>query len=335
MGAEPILVLSLGVALGGLVAHALSRYCAYAPYTPTLVVVGVLGGVAKHLALSPHTSPHLFASLEAWENIEGHTLLQIFLPPLLFVDTIHVSYVLPYRWDWKLALAFGSVLAATDPIAVVASLHELEASPVLTMIIAGESMLNDGSAIVIWELFFGMHMQEVSPKACPHNLASCEGLWLPPTRKSSCRQNSTTRGQSEHPPRPSYSGTRFARSATSSARARRHRRRDSLWNPDALLDLPDEPSARTAGLPDPVCHHDLGGVSLLLPVRRGDWRLSRTGGGVRRHRVICVHVAAPPRPQGTRALLADHRVVDKHNAVPPGWPHHRWPMSGADQAAVE
>jgi len=38
----------------------------------------------------------------------------------------------------------GSVLAATDPVAVVALLNDLGASPVLTMVIAGESMLNDG-----------------------------------------------------------------------------------------------------------------------------------------------------------------------------------------------
>ena len=77
-------------------------------------------------------------------------------------------WLLPYEWPWELALAFGSlarrhstlaevgpihprspamlgsVLAATDPVAVVALLNDLGASPVLTMVIAGESMLNDG-----------------------------------------------------------------------------------------------------------------------------------------------------------------------------------------------
>lgn len=78
-------------------------------------------------------------------------------------------WLLPYEWPWDLALAFGapviaatdprrggphspeiapamlgSVLAATDPVAVVALLNDLGASPVLTMVIAGESMLNDG-----------------------------------------------------------------------------------------------------------------------------------------------------------------------------------------------
>ena len=34
-------------------------------------------------------------------------------------------YVLPYDFGWPLALAFGSVLSATDPVAVVALLKEL------------------------------------------------------------------------------------------------------------------------------------------------------------------------------------------------------------------
>lgn len=188
---HPLFALALGTALGALVTHVLSRFCPKVPYTPTLLLLGVLAAVIKRFALSPEAS-RIFASLDEWENIEGHLVLLVFLPPLLFVDTIHlewhrtyrclgqcillagpgvllsagltavyVRFVLPYDWDWNLALAFGSVLAATDPVAVVALLNELGAPPVLTMVIAGESMLNDGSAIVIWEIFFGMYLGEV------------------------------------------------------------------------------------------------------------------------------------------------------------------------------
>ena len=44
------------------------------------------------------------------------------------------------------SLMFGSICAATDPVAVVGLLKELGASPQLTMLIAGESLLNDGTA---------------------------------------------------------------------------------------------------------------------------------------------------------------------------------------------
>ena len=38
-------------------------------------------------------------------------------------------------------------MAATDPVAVVALLNQLGAPPSLTMLIAGESLFNDGTSI--------------------------------------------------------------------------------------------------------------------------------------------------------------------------------------------
>ena len=42
----------------------------------------------------------------------------------------------------------GSILSATDPVAVVALLKSAGASPKLTILIVGESLLNDGTAMV-------------------------------------------------------------------------------------------------------------------------------------------------------------------------------------------
>merc|ERR1719265_487118 len=61
-------------------------------------------------------------------------------------------YVLPYDWDWPIALVFGSILSATDPVAVVALFNTLGVSPRLTMLISGESLLNDGTAMAIFAL---------------------------------------------------------------------------------------------------------------------------------------------------------------------------------------
>ncbi|NQY67085.1 MAG: sodium:proton antiporter, partial [Flavobacteriales bacterium] len=57
-------------------------------------------------------------------------------------------------WGWPMALMFGSVISATDPVAVVALLKELGASKKLGTLIEGESLLNDGTAIVIFMVFF-------------------------------------------------------------------------------------------------------------------------------------------------------------------------------------
>jgi NhaP-type Na+/H+ or K+/H+ antiporter len=58
------------------------------------------------------------------------------------------------NWNWSLALMFGAIVSATDPVAVVALLKELGASKKLGTLIEGESLLNDGTAIVLFMVFF-------------------------------------------------------------------------------------------------------------------------------------------------------------------------------------
>ena len=53
-----------------------------------------------------------------------------------------------------MCMTFGAICAATDPVAVVALLKSLGASTGLTMIITGESLLNDGTAMVLFNIFF-------------------------------------------------------------------------------------------------------------------------------------------------------------------------------------
>lgn len=125
-------------------------------------------------------------------NIEPHIIMFVFLPILIFeaafsldfhtfrksvgnasllaVPGIIVAVLLTAvlvevlskagfgfnEWGWLLALAFGAVVSATDPVAVVAILKELGASKKLATLIEGESLLNDGTAIVIFFILLGM-----------------------------------------------------------------------------------------------------------------------------------------------------------------------------------
>lgn len=119
-------------------------------------------------------------------NIDPHLLLYIFLPILIFeavfaID-VHVfkktfvnaaimavpgilvavfatAFFITFiqamgiglgEWTWAYALLFGAVASATDPVAVVSILKELGASKKLGTLIEGESLLNDGTAIVIF-----------------------------------------------------------------------------------------------------------------------------------------------------------------------------------------
>jgi NhaP-type Na+/H+ or K+/H+ antiporter len=63
-----------------------------------------------------------------------------------------MRYILGYDGDftWEAALLYGSIISATDPVAVVALLKELGASRRLATLIEGESLLNDGTAMVVF-----------------------------------------------------------------------------------------------------------------------------------------------------------------------------------------
>ncbi|KAI3908255.1 hypothetical protein MKX01_027277 [Papaver californicum] len=64
------------------------------------------------------------------------------------------------NWSWKTSLLLAGLLSATDPVAVVALLKELGASKELTTIIDGESMMNDGVAVVVYQFFYHMVLGE-------------------------------------------------------------------------------------------------------------------------------------------------------------------------------
>jgi len=47
-------------------------------------------------------------------------------------------YVFPYGWNITMSFAFGAMLAATDPVAVVALLKDLGVAESLSVLIEGE-----------------------------------------------------------------------------------------------------------------------------------------------------------------------------------------------------
>lgn len=70
-----------------------------------------------------------------------------------FTSTVCVYFFEAYNWTFPEASLFGSIVSATDPVAVVAILRELGASESLSVMIEGESLLNDGVAVLLYEIF--------------------------------------------------------------------------------------------------------------------------------------------------------------------------------------
>ncbi len=77
------------------------------------------------------------------------------------LTAVTILYILGYEgiFDWSSAMMLGSVLAATDPVAVVALLKEVGASRRLATMIEGESLLNDGTAMVLFAGMLGLAVE--------------------------------------------------------------------------------------------------------------------------------------------------------------------------------
>ncbi len=176
-------------ALGLVVFYILTRYVHSLPYTAILFLLGTIMGIGVTNAGS---NDQLTTSVKMWESIDGELLLITFLPGLLFKDAYCLDfhlfqkslgqtllmafpmvlggttllalvayYILPYEWSFNLCMTFGAILSATDPVAVSALLNELGAPPRLKMHISGESLLNDGSAIVFYSIFKTLFLYEI------------------------------------------------------------------------------------------------------------------------------------------------------------------------------
>ena len=81
-----------------------------------------------------------------------------------FLSAVMMTYIFQYTGDftWEASLMYGSIISATDPVAVVALLKELGASKRLATMIEGESLLNDGTAMVIFLVL--LDLVEGNPK---------------------------------------------------------------------------------------------------------------------------------------------------------------------------
>lgn len=149
-----------------------------------------LGFFTSFWNLSDGSAMAIFGEAIDWAgHIDPHLILYIFLPTLIFeaafamhvhtfkrsfgnafilaVPGIIVALVLTAAfamllnflniglgmWTWPVSFMFGSIISATDPVAVVSILKEVGASKKLATLIEGESLMNDGTAIVFFMVF--------------------------------------------------------------------------------------------------------------------------------------------------------------------------------------
>jgi Na+:H+ antiporter len=145
------------------------------PYTVALVLGGLLLGSVRIPLLESIYQSHR----PDWLNPE--IVFILFLPPLLFEGSLKVNVkqlkrnlipvlllanlgvlaatiITGYVLHWEIglpltvALLFGAIISATDPISVLAIFKDLSVAKRLSLLVEGESLLNDGTAVVLFQI---------------------------------------------------------------------------------------------------------------------------------------------------------------------------------------
>ncbi|MBX9879976.1 MAG: Na+/H+ antiporter [Candidatus Obscuribacterales bacterium] len=147
------------------------------PYAIALVIVGLLLGLANFLPPFEMT-PDLILLVclpallfEASWNIDLQELKSNAWPIGLFatvgvlITMIFCGFGMHYLAGLSLpaALLFGTMIAATDPISVIALFRQIGMDKRLTLIIEGESLFNDGVAVALFQLTLAIILAGVVP----------------------------------------------------------------------------------------------------------------------------------------------------------------------------
>ncbi|MEO5342902.1 MAG: cation:proton antiporter [Gammaproteobacteria bacterium SHHR-1] len=198
MPLSDILLVSMGLLLLAILASGLFRRLAL-PYSVMLVIIGLgLAQWSEHWsALAPlrqfRLTPELVFFIflptlvfESGLNLDARQLLKNLAPILsLAVPALLLSSAIIGLGLWALlglelpvALLFGALISATDPVAVVALFKEIGAPRRLNILVEGESLFNDATAIVLFGILLGLVVSGEGMSLTGAGLAALDFLWV-------------------------------------------------------------------------------------------------------------------------------------------------------------
>jgi CPA1 family monovalent cation:H+ antiporter len=175
-GVVTVVIVLIGLLLVA-AAAAIGLKRTHVPYTVGLVLLGLLLSALaervdaleplRELSLSPEIILFVFLPTLIFEsafNLDARLLSRNLAPvltlaaPGLLLSTGIVGVLLTLLTPLPLgtALLFGALISATDPVAVIALFKELGAPKRLTILVEGESLFNDATAIVLFKIILAV-----------------------------------------------------------------------------------------------------------------------------------------------------------------------------------
>eukprot|EP00928_Gymnodinium_smaydae_P026863 TRINITY_DN20962_c0_g1_i1.p1 TRINITY_DN20962_c0_g1~~TRINITY_DN20962_c0_g1_i1.p1 ORF type:complete len:606 (-),score=142.83 TRINITY_DN20962_c0_g1_i1:194-1873(-) len=187
------------------------RFLRWVPESALVMMSGAFIGGLVHVVLHNHPSP--WATQDNFHEMSSVVLNLVLLPIIIFesgwslrtkdfasqivhilifaivgtlLSMVTVASLMMFlsrlgtgvfaNLSWRLALCYGILISATDPVACLATYSSLKVEPLLNIIVFGESTINDAVAIAIFRVLNNDHLftsREAVTKACVLNL-----LWL-------------------------------------------------------------------------------------------------------------------------------------------------------------
>jgi CPA1 family monovalent cation:H+ antiporter len=179
MATPQVIFLLTGLLVLAIVLQPLARRL-HTPLTAVLVIAGFIASeLMVHFGLDTGVRAGNFHDLvffvflpilifESAYNIDVRLLFRNLFPilflaiPLMLLSAlitaalVYAGIAHPVGFPWIAALLTGALLSATDPVAVVALLRERGVSERLNLLLEGESLFNDATAIVLFGVFLAI-----------------------------------------------------------------------------------------------------------------------------------------------------------------------------------
>ena len=179
---EQFVLLTVIGAVVAIVAHRL-----HIPYTVGLVVAGLVMAVLPIRIDLPFNKDFLFEVLlpplifEAalyieWRELRRdmivvgtYAVIGVILSLLVTAAVMHIAI----GWTWPAAVLFGVLIAATDPVSIIATFKEAKVEGRLRLLVEAESLFNDSTAAVGFAVAVAFALGEaLSPAAAVWQLVS-------------------------------------------------------------------------------------------------------------------------------------------------------------------